>query len=157
MPQDLRSHPLDRTAIRFPRDRKRRGDVVPNVTFTPLKRYTASDGYTISSSELCPKASPTFCLPQPPKALRNIAALPTPKLRTVPLYTVADRVSSSHASVGLKCDESSEQGGKQAPKGGTKCKPSCMCNCSVIFTCVCTVNMCLLYSLKVCPSAVFRM
>ena len=92
----------------------------------------------MSSSDLRLLASPTFCVPQPPKALRNVADLPTPKLKTVPLYTIANRVISSHASVGLKCDETSDQGKKQAPKGITKRKPILyMCTCSVIlFSCV---------------------
>ncbi len=35
-------YPLDRAAIRFPGARKPRDNVVPNVTFTPFKRYAVS-------------------------------------------------------------------------------------------------------------------
>ena len=120
-------YPINREAVRLPGTPTVQDKVVPNFTFTPFKRYAGSE-HMFTSSDLFHNGSLKFDLPLPPKSLRNVENLPTPKLKTVPLSTLSDRIISSHSSVGLK----DEHGKKQAPKAGKKCKPSCYLLASII-------------------------
>ena len=140
-------YPFNRQAVHLPSDshtpEKR---VVPRDTYTPFKRYAESDHAMFSSSDL--HASPTLDVPQRPNSLRTIATVPSPKLKTVPLSDITNRVTSSHAAVGVKSNESEKTpvGKKQASLGGKKCRsiPStciyihCIqCTCTCTSTCMC--------------------
>ena len=100
-------YPLNRKAFRLPGESSEAETVIPNVTYTPFKRYADSGDGIFSSSDLHQGSSPTFDLPRPPKSLSSIVTLSTPRLRTVPAFSISDRISSSHASVGLKSKETS--------------------------------------------------
>ena len=94
-------YPLNRQAVHLPSNSHTLEEkVVPHVMYTPFKRYAESDHSMFSSSDL--HASPTFNVPQCPNSLRTTATVPSPKLKTVPLSDITNRVTSSHAAVGVK-------------------------------------------------------
>ena len=114
-------YPTNRKTLRLPGESAVKDKVVPHLTYTPFKRYavTSQPEDNIFTSSDLQTQSPTFIIPNPPKSLPSLEALPTPKLKTVPLATLSNRVISSHTSVG---GEPTNNGEKQAPKGGKKCK-----------------------------------
>ena len=111
-------YPPNRNAVCLPGKATVRDKIVPNTTYTPFKRYAVTsqpeaDSSFCSLSESLPQ-SPTVSIPRPPRSLME--TLPTPKLKTVPLATVEDRVITGHPR---------DSGKKlpQVPKEGKKCKP----------------------------------
>ena len=133
-------YPLNRKAFRLPGESSEAETVIPNVTYTPFKWYADSGDGIFLSSDLHQGSSPTFDLPHPPKS-PSIVTLPTPKLRTVPAFSISDRISSSHASVGFKNKETS---GHEKPvlKGTKKGEASFICIHALlvfmdIYTCTC--------------------
>ena len=115
-------YPLNRQAVHLPSDSHAPEErVVPRDTYTPFKRYAESDHVMFSSSDL--HASPTLDVPQRPNSLRTIATVPSPKLKTVPLSDITNRVISSHGAVGVKSNESEKPsvGKKQTSLRGKTC------------------------------------
>ena len=84
-------YPLDRDAIQLPGEGKLADKlIVPNVDFTPFKRYPHDEVYT--SSDI--KAAKPFINPRP-NSLRNIAEVKTPEIKSKRIKPPEDKVVAS--------------------------------------------------------------
>ena len=111
-------YPINRYAVRIPREPNvQKEKILPNVTFTPVKRYTEVGVF--SSSEI--PASPTFENPRPPRSLPNILTMPSPQLKPVKSLSPSDRVISG-PGVDSNNARRKKPAKSDAPNKSKKCK-----------------------------------